>query len=101
MSINKFNIGDDAYIFADMHIMKFKINHIAVCKQRNIIEYGGYLYSRCLDGNGWYLTDDEPVHTPEACCFSSIDEVIAYTNLYHPFFHISLKDGEATKSLLP
>jgi hypothetical protein len=99
MNTNKFNIGDDVYTLCGLDIYKFKITQIELCKTRGTVDISGYLYQRDHKDGTLYLTDDEPIHTPESVCRKTIDELIDAVNKSHPIFNISLK--ETAKELLP
>jgi hypothetical protein len=72
-----------------------------VCKETQKIDYAGYLYQRDNSDGTWKLSDREPVHTPESCCFGTLNELIEYTNTHHPFFSIQIKEGVIEKGYLP
>lgn len=99
MNMNKYNIGDDLYTMCGLDVYKFKVTQIEVCKTRGTIDYSGYLYQRDHESGTFYLTDDEPIHTPELVCRKTIDEIIESINASHPIFNITIK--KSGEHLLP
>lgn len=75
MNMNKFNIGDDAFVFWAMNIIKFKVSEIKICKDRDTIDICG-------------LTEaNESIMAPEFICRHTVQELVdAFNNQPGQFF---------------
>lgn len=77
--MNRFNIGDDAYVFCGMQIVKFKIAGINVCKETGVIN---------IDGR---TTADEPIIAPQSVCRNSPEDLVDEFNERPGQFFITLR----------